>query len=198
MKKNDLMKTKFDKYRFWKEVKRIKDEYTICVSKKPHARSAKRITILISNAYLESGGWIHWLQDLQAEVYRAVKERRLDCDPLEMESVDKSYICRKEKSKQYGKKFKWTQFENHMICTEVHDRREIPKATLFAGILTDYLLLEREEEENGARDCSGKRFNRNLRSKQGSHVSVKKKGASIYKYQQKSQNLSGQRPDGIL
>ena len=47
------MNTKqFNKQKFWDELRVIKREYSIKVSKKPHNRSAKRITILISTAYL--------------------------------------------------------------------------------------------------------------------------------------------------
>jgi len=163
----------------------------------PHKRSAKRITILVSEAYLTSGGSIHWVQDLEAEVYKLCKEYHLDCDPLEMESADRSYICKDKKSKSYGRKIAATQFDNYMISERNFSREDIPLARALVHYFA-YHYYKKEDLTNGTRDCIGKRFNRNLRSKQGSHVSAKKKGASIYKYQQESQNLSGQRPDEIL
>jgi len=179
-------------------------DYNIRVSEvgNPHKRSAKRITILVSEAYLTSGGSIHLVQDLEAEVYKLCKEHCLDCDPLEMESVDRSYICRKKDGKgkphrDYGKKFYATQFDNHLINETNISKEDIPLSRTVIHLFV-YNYYKREDEKNGTRDRSGKRFNRNLRSKQGSHVSVKKKGASIYKYQQESQNLSGQRPNEIL
>jgi hypothetical protein len=179
---------------FKKKLSIAQQEYNIKIAEgyRPHKRSPKRITILVSEAYLTSGGSIHLVQDLQADVYKLCKEYFLDCDPLEMESVDRSYRCRKT-----GKLYTATKLDNYLISTRNFSREDIPLATAIVHYFT-YHFYKQEDQRNGTRDCRGKRFNRNTRSKQGSHVSVKEKRTSIYKYKQKSQNLSGQRPDEIL
>ncbi|MBW1853312.1 MAG: hypothetical protein JRJ00_01300 [Deltaproteobacteria bacterium] len=189
---------------FKENLSKAQRDYNIRVAEgyNPHKRSAKRITILVSEAYLNSGGSIHWIQDLEAQVYRLSKEYCLDCDPLEMESIDRSYICRKKDGKgkphrDYGKKFCATQFDNHLINETNISKEDIPLARAVIHLFV-YNYYKREDEKNGPRDRSRKRFNRNPRSKQGSHVSATKKRASIYKYQQKSQDLSSQRPNEIL
>jgi hypothetical protein len=136
---------------FWKDMVRIKNDYHIRVAKKPSARAAKRITILVSNTYLACGGSIHWVQCLESEVYRAVKESGLECDNIELEFQDRSYICRNRKTSICGRKINATAFDNHRInTTEVEDT---PKARLFAEIVTDFLTLEgglKDEELSGS------------------------------------------------
>jgi len=75
----------FNKQKFWDELSVIKSEYSIKVSKRPHNRSAKRITILLSNAYLSCNGSVHWVQCLESALYRQCKEKKIDCDQLDME-----------------------------------------------------------------------------------------------------------------
>jgi hypothetical protein len=190
MEKVDLMASDFNNHKFWDEMERIKGDYSIRVAKKPHKRSAKRITILVSTAYIESGGWIHWVQALEAEVYRAVKDKHLDCDPLEMEHEDRSYTCRNKKSKLFGKKIRAARFENHMIC-EVAD--DVPKAALFAGILTDYLALEKEDKDaaelsgDHPRARTGTTFGREKRHP----VPPQEAGIALRTAYKKSQGVSG-------
>jgi hypothetical protein len=131
----------FDKVAFWEELRWVKDEYDIRVSGKVSNRSAKRITVLVSNAYLESNGDIHWIQCLEAELYKACKERNLECDPLELEAMERNYFCRKTRKKVFA-----TAFDNHRINTTIIG--ETPKAKLFADIITDYLALEEEVQDD--------------------------------------------------
>lgn len=195
MGKGLVLEKRFDLGLFKERLSKTQEEYNIRVVERNtlHKRSAKRITILVSDAYLTSGGSIHWVQDLEAEVFNACNGY-LDCDQLEMEFVDRSYICKSKDKKgkphrDYGKKFQAMQFDNYLINETNISKEDIPLARAIVHFFT-YHYFKKEGLKNGARDCSGKRFNRNTRSKQGSHVSVKKKRASIYKYQQKSQNLS--------
>jgi hypothetical protein len=189
---------------FKEKLSEIQNDYHIRILSKgnPNPRAAKRIVILVSEAFLVVGGDVHYCQNLEAEIYKLCKEYFLDCDELEIESADKSYICRRKGKKgkphkDCGKKFCATQFDNHLINETNVARENIPLARAIVHYFA-YHYFKKEGNKNGTRDRRGKRFNRNLRSKQGSHVSVKKKRTSIYKYQQKSQNLSGQRPNEIL
>jgi len=49
---------------FKKKLSKAQKDYTIRVAEgyTPHKRSPKRITILVSEAYLASGGSIHWVK----------------------------------------------------------------------------------------------------------------------------------------
>jgi hypothetical protein len=137
---------------FWELIAKHKEDYDIRVSASSSKRSAKRITILVSNAFLSCIGEVngtdylfHWIQDLEAELYKACKEQGLDCDGLEMESVDRTYICKNKKSPLYGRKIKATAFDNHRINTTIVG--DTPKARLFAEIVTDFLTLEGGEKD---------------------------------------------------
>ena len=137
-----MNKKHFDKQKFWNDLSALKKESSIKISKKPHSRSAKRITILISAAYLANGGSVHWVQCLESAFYRQCKAKRLDCDRLEMEDNWQSYACRRTKgpgSQHHGKKMKSNEFDEWNICTT---DKNSPKAELFANILTDYLAME--------------------------------------------------------
>lgn len=197
MEKGLMLEERFDLELFKNKLSKVQEDYHVRVCKKgnPSPRACKRITILVSEAYLTSGGLVHLVQDLESGVYKLCKEYLLDCDQLEMEFVDRSYICKSKDKKgkphrDYGKKFQATEFDNNAVCEKNFSGEDIPLARAIVHYFT-YHYYKKEGLKNGARDCSGKRFNRNLRSKQGGHVSFKKKGASIYKYQQESQNLSG-------
>lgn len=129
---------------FWEEMGRVKGEYDIRVSSKRSNRAAKRITVLVSTAFLSSIGdaggtdhLFHWVQCLEAEVYRAAKERGLGCDPLELEAMERNFYCRKTRKKVFA-----TAFDNHRINTIIIG--ETPKARLFADIITDFLTPEEE------------------------------------------------------
>jgi len=137
----------FDKETFWEEVKRVKNEYDVRISSKHSARSAKRITILVSTAFLSCIGGasgtdylFHWTQCLEAELFRACKEKRLDCDPLELEGMERNYFCRKTQKKVFA-----TAFDNHRISAIITG--DIPKARLFANITTDLLTLEEVKDD---------------------------------------------------
>ncbi len=188
------MKSDFDKHAFWEEMKRIKGEYTIRVSKKPSGRAAKRITILISTAYLACNGSVHSIQDLESEIYRAVKEKHLDCDPLEMEAVERSYVCRDKKSKLSGRKIKETQFDSHRICTSEHPGQEIPKAALFADILTNYLTLEKEEQnaEKFSGDHPRARPGTTFRCEERHYVPHQEEGVAMRTTYKKPPSVPGQ------
>ena len=144
----DLVKFNFDKYTFWELIAKHKEDYDIRVSASSSKRSAKRITILVSNAFLSCIGEVnatdylfHWIQCLEAELYRACKERNLECDPLELEAMERNYFCRKTRKKVFA-----TAFDNHRINTTIIG--ETPKAKLFADIITDYLALEEEVQDD--------------------------------------------------
>lgn len=116
----------------------------------PNKRSAKRITIIVSTAYLTSGGSIHHVQDLESEIYKLCKEYHLDCDPLEMESEDRSYKCKKT-----GKTYKATHFDNHMVCPRNFSRDDIPLARAIIHYFT-YHYYRKEDMKNGTRYYPGK------------------------------------------
>lgn len=174
-------------------------DYNIRVTEgyNPHKRSTKRITILVSEAYLTSGGSIHWVQDLEAEVYKLCKEYYLDCDPLEMESVDRSYICINEKSKLYGKKIKATQFDNHMICTKNFSGEDIPLARAIVHYFT-YHYYKKEDSRNGTRYYLGKGVIRISGNKQSSSLPIeKRKRITLCRPNQNRKNLSSRKIHGM-
>ena len=139
----------------------------------PNKRSPKRITILVSEAYLTSGGSIHWVQDLEAEVYKLCKEYYLDCDELEMESVDRSYICRDEKSKLYGRKIAATKFDNHLINKTNISKEDIPLARAVIHFLKN--IFKKEDEKDGNTYYPGKGVVRTSGNKQSKSLSIKKR-----------------------
>ena len=142
-----MNKKHFDKQNFWNDLSALKKESSIKISKKPHSRSAKRITILISAAYLANGGSVHWVQCLEPVLYRQCKAKRLDCDRLGMEDNWQSYTCRRKKgsgSQNCGKKMTSNEFDEWAICTT---ETSSPNAEQFANILTDYLALEEHYDE---------------------------------------------------
>jgi len=176
----------FDKVAFWEELRWVKDEYDIRVSGKVSNRSAKRITVLVSNAYLESNGDIHWIQCLEAELYKACKERNLECDPLELESMERNYYCRKTRKKVFA-----TAFDNHRINTIIIG--ETPKARLFAEIITDYLVLE-EVRENGkefSRGRTRKGFTGTFEYQKANALPIEKAGNALRSTFKDPQGLPG-------
>ena len=159
------------------EVKHLKKEYGIKTSKQPHARSAKRITILISTAFLGAGGSVHRVQCLKSALYRHCKAKKLDCDALAMEANTHSYISKRKgkggKSHTvYGQKLYSNEFLDWSICVTA---TATPKAELFANIITDHLaqeeIYDEEQELPGDRQREGD-F-RNTRHKEGRFRKVK-------------------------
>ena len=146
---------------FKERLTKAQSDYNIRVAEgyNPHKRSAKRIAIFVSEAYLTSGGSIHWVQDLEAEVFKLCKEYYLDCDPLEMEQIDRSYICRKKGKKgsthrDYGKKFFATQFDNHLVNETNISKEDVPLARAIVHLFTHNFY--KKEDENGTKYYSGK------------------------------------------
>ena len=173
-----MQESRFDKYTFWNEIKHIKREYGLRISNRPHARSAKRITILISTAYLKSGGSVHWVQCLESAIYRMCKARKLDCDRLEMEDNTQAYICRRKsksgkREKEYGKKLYSNEFNEWALCTADSVNPEIET---FANMLTDYLAQEEDydDEPQLSGDCKREGDTRNPRHKEGRFSKTKK------------------------
>jgi len=182
----------FDKETFWEEVKRVKNEYDVRISSKHSARSAKRITILVSNAFLSCIGGtsgtdylFHWTQCLEAELFRACKEKCLDCDSLELEAMERNYFCRKTQKKVFA-----TAFDNHRICTNATDAS--PKARLFADIITDLLALE-EVKEDVRSEFQKHHFRRGTKeaaeSEQVSTLKHEEKGASFHRAFEDSEDI---------
>ena len=93
---------------FVEELRRAKSEYNIRLSTKNDRKAAKRVTILVSTAYLKCGGSVHWSQEIEAHLMREMKNNPLSCDPLEIEGVDRSY-------RKHGKRNTATQFDNHIV-----------------------------------------------------------------------------------
>jgi len=138
----------FDKHRFWDALKTIKQEYNIKQGTKPSLKSAKRFTVLVSCAYLEANGSLHWIDCLESALFRCCKEKNLQCDKLAMEDDTQSYTC-KRKGKDYGRKMYSNQFEEFKISAAEGD---YPKATTFAEYLTDFLLMEVIDEQDISRN----------------------------------------------
>ena len=166
---------------FKENLSKAQEDYHIRVTEgyNPLKRSPKRITILVSEAYLTSGGSVFWVQDLEAEVYKLCKEYHLDCDPLEMESVDRSYICRKKDGKgkphrDYGKKFCATHFDNHLINETNISKEDIPLARAVIHFFT-YHYYKREDEKNGTTYYPGKGIVRTAGDKQSKSLPIKER-----------------------
>ena len=171
----------FDQLEFVGELRRIKGEYDIRVSKNPPKRSAKRITILVSTAFLSCIGGasgtdylFHWTQCLEAELFRACKEKRLDCDPLELEGMERNYFCRKTQKKVFA-----TAFDNHRISAIITG--DIPKARLFANITTDLLTLEEvKDDQKLSGSGNRRRIVRNFKDQKVEVNEVKKRGVALH------------------
>ena len=127
----------FNQHDFATELRRVKDEYSVKPAVRNDRRSSKRVTILVSTAYLKCGGSVQWVQEIEAHLMRALKETPLTCDPLEMEDNDRSYICRKEESPHYGRKITATQFENHLVNERCWVSETLPIVKAILKILTE-------------------------------------------------------------
>ena len=115
---------------FVEELRRAKSEYNIRPSTRNDRKSAKRVTILVSTAYLKCGGSVQWVQEIEAHLMRALKEIPLTCDPLEMEGVDRSYT-------KHGKRYCATQFENHLVNERCWVSEPLPIVKAILKILTE-------------------------------------------------------------
>jgi hypothetical protein len=184
---------------FKDKLRQAHEDYHIRVAEgyRSHIRSPKRITILVSEAYLTSGGSIHWVKDLEAEVYELCKEYNLDCDALEMEGVDRSYVCRKEGSPGYGRKIKVTQFDNHLINTARVSKEDIPLARSVVHFFT-YHFYQKEDRKNGTRYHPGKGVVRAIGHKQGGTVPpAKRERFTLCQPDKNRTGLSGRKIHGV-
>ena len=172
----DPNRTELDIELFKEKLSNVQSDHNIRVAEgcRPQKRSPKRITILVSETYLTSGGSIHWVQDLEAEVHKLCKEYYLDCDELEMESVDRSFICKDRKSKLYGRKIRATQFDNHLVCTRNFSGEDISLARAVVHYLT-YHHYKKEDKRNGTTYYPGEGVVRVARNKQGSSLPPEKR-----------------------
>ena len=179
-------------------------DYNIRVAEgyKPDKRSPKRITILVSEAYLAADGSIHWVQDLEAEIYKLSKEHRLDCDELEMEHEDRSYTCRKKGKKgnphrDYGKRFHATQFDNHLINETSISKEDIPLARAIIKFLTNHTNIM-EDQRNGTTYYFRRGTTAIPGDQQGNSLPTEKeKRTSLRGVKQEDQGLSSREIHGV-
>ena len=192
---------------FKKKLSQAQRDYNIRVAEgyNPHKRSAKRITILVSEAYLvadRTAGSIHWVQDLEAEVFKLSKEHRLDCDELEMEHEDRSYTCRKKDKKgkphrDYGKKFYATQFDNHLINETNFSKEDIPLARAIVHYFA-YHYYKKEDARNGTRYYPGRGVVGVSENKQSNSLPIKKReGIALCKPNQNRASISSRKIHGV-
>jgi hypothetical protein len=196
---DDLNYPRFKLELFKEKLNAAQEDYNIGVTEggNPHKRSAKRITILVSEAYLTSDGSTHWVQDLEFEVYRLCKEYYLDCDPLEMEATDRSYVCRDKKSKLHGKKTAATQFDNHMIGTKNFSRQDVALARAIVHYFA-HNFYKKEDKINGVTYHPGKGAVRVFRNQQSNPSPTKeRKRAALRKPNQNRTGLSGRKIHGV-
>jgi len=153
---------------------------------------------LVSEAYLTSGGSIHWVQDLEAELFKLCKKYYLDCDPLEMEATDRSYTCINKKSNLYGRKIKQTQFDAHMICTRniLKVEQDMPLAT---AIIHHFVYhYYKGGNDNGTRYYPGKGIVEVFGNHQSNPSPTKeRKRAALCKPKQNRTGLSGRKIHGV-
>jgi len=184
---------------FKEKLSKAQEDYHIRVAEGywPHKRAAKRVTILVSEAYLVSGGSIHLVQDLEFEVYKLCKEYCLDCDELEMEAADRSYICKDKKSKLYGRKVIATQFDNHMIGTKNVSRQDVTLARAIVHYFT-YHYYKKEDERNATSYYPGKGIVEVFGNHQSNPSPTKeRKRAALCKPKQNRTGLSGRKIHGV-
>ena len=184
---------------FKEKLSKAQRDYNIRIAEgyNPNSRSARRITILISNAHLTSNGSVFWVQDLESEVFKLCKEYYLDCDQLEMESVDRSYICKDKKSNLYGRKIAATKFDNHKIRTENFSGEDIPLARAIVHYFT-YHYYKKEDEKNGTTYYPGKGVVRTAGNKQSKSLPVKEReGITLCDPNQKRAGLSSRKIHGL-
>ena len=196
---DDPNRSEFNLGVFKENLRKIQEGYHIGIAERgnPHKRSAKRISILVSEAYLTLGGSIHWVQDLEAEVYKLCKECQLDCDPLEMESADRSYLCKYKKSNLYGRKIAATKFDNHKIRTESFSREDMPlaRAVIHLFVYNYYIM---EDRKNGTTYYPGKGIVRTARDKQSKSLPIEeRKRIALCKPNQNREGLSSRKIHGV-
>ena len=166
---------------FVEELRRAKSEYDIRLSTKNNRKAAKRAVILVSTAYLKCGGSVHWVQEIEAHLMRALKETPLTCDPLEMEGVDRSYT-------KHGKRYCATQFENHLVNERCWVSEPLPIVKAILKILKEEVKedVQSEFQPNHTR----RRAAKTLESEQGAALKYEEKGATVHRTFENSEIIS--------
>jgi len=114
-----------------------------------------------------------------------------------MEGVDRSYVCRKEDSPGYGRKFKATHFDNHLINTTSISKEDIPLARAVVHFFTHH-YYNKEDQKNGTRYYPGKGTFRVTGNKQGSPLPLKKRERITLCQPDKNRTgLSGRKIHGV-
>jgi len=165
---------------FVEELRRAKSEYNIRPSTRNDRKSAKRVTILVSTAYLKCGGSVQWVQEIEAHLMRALKEIPLTCDPLEMESEDRSYT-------KHGRRYNATQFDNHLVNERCWVSETLPIVKAVLKILTE------EVKEDVRSEFQKHHFRRGTKeaaeSEQVSTLKHEEKGASFHRVFEDSKDI---------
>ena len=119
-----------------------------------------------------------------------------------MESVDRSYICRKKGKdgkphRDYGKKFQVTQFDNHLVCERNFSREDIALARAIVHYFT-YHYYKKEDERNGTSYYPGKGIVEVFGNHQSNPSPTKeRKRAALCKPKQNRTGLSGRKIYGV-
>jgi len=170
----------FNQVEFINELRRARDEYNITPVSRGEVRSYKRITILVSTAYLKCEGDIHWVQEIEAQLIRELRKEPLACDPLEMEGVDRSYT-------QHGKR-NATQFDNHRVNDRCWVSEPLP-------IVKAILKILKEEVKDVRSGIQKHHFRRRVaETLEGEQVPInkhEKKGPTIHRVFESSEDLPG-------
>lgn len=127
-----------DKESFLKQLKNLKKEYNIAPS--PYATNEtnrRRIAIIVTEAYLKSGGDFNKGIFLERELYDELKHEKLSCDP----------IYREIRSKEL-KHRDWNPLKITLSTSEKEERSSFVDQILY--ILSQ--TMEKEEAEHGIKN----------------------------------------------
>lgn len=169
---------------FVEELRRAKSEYNIRLSTKNDRKAAKRVTILVSTAYLKCGGSVQWVQEIEAYLMRALKEIPLTCDPLEIEGVDRSY-------RKHGKRNTATQFDNHIVNERSWVSETLPIVKAILKILTEEVKEDVRSEFQKHHLRRG--IEEALEGEQGAALEYEEKGATVHRTFEGSADLPGRK-----
>ena len=178
----------FNQHDFATELRCVKDEYSIKPAVRNDRRSSKRVTILVSTAYLKCGGSVHWSQEIEAHLMREMKNNPLSCDPLKMEGVDCSYTKK-------GKRYYATQFDNHLVNERCWVSEPLPIVKAILKILKE----EVKDVRNGIQEHHFRRgIEEALEVEQGAALEYEEKGASLHRVFEGSQDLPRRECFGVV
>lgn len=158
-----------DQFKFLKHIEKLKTDYNISIAKTNNPTINKRITILVTDAFLIAGGDIHQNFYFEQDLYQALKSIPFTCDPIQAEE-DYWEMPRKERKG-------WNPLK---LVSE--NASQEPPTKYMTELVNDVINILKKEVKNGVRrDNHRRRPLRTFKSKKvGTFKPKKKKRTSLH------------------